>query len=77
MPELMRDPVCGMDVPMREAFASLASGGRWFYFCCPKCTGAFLDTPHRYVDWAGEPAQLRAPHANGAPSSLDQCPFAC
>ncbi len=61
MPELVRDPVCGMTIDLRDAVASTVTEGRRRYFCCLRCHAAFLDTPHRFVGWAGDPADL--PHA--------------
>ena len=62
MPELMRDPVCGMELGLRDAAASVASEGQRFYFCCLRCHAAFLDTPHRFVGWANDPPRpVRAP----------------
>ncbi|HEX7949577.1 MAG TPA: YHS domain-containing protein [Candidatus Limnocylindrales bacterium] len=52
----MRDPVCGMELAVRDAVASAVTDGRQFYFCCLRCHAAFLDTPHRFAGWAGDPS---------------------
>lgn len=54
MLDVRTDPVCGMQMGSRDAFASASSDGERFYFCCFRCEAAFLDTPHRYAGWAGE-----------------------
>ena len=77
MAEQMRDPVCGMDIRTNEAIASATSEGRRFYFCCLGCHAAFLDTPHRYVGWAGYPSRLVEPAvAAGRRSTFELCHFA-
>lgn len=74
MPELMRDPVCGMDIGVGEAVGIAVTEGRWFSFCCPRCHAAFLDTPHSYVGWPEDPIRpLAAPVAIGVPSSPEPC----
>jgi YHS domain-containing protein len=76
MPDLMRDPVCGMDIGIHEAVASVATEERHFYFCCLGCHAAFLDTPHRYVGWAEDPIRpLPAAVASGR-SSFEPCHYA-
>lgn len=58
MLDLKRDPVCGREIGLGDAIASAVTDGRRFYFCCSRCHAAFLDTPHRYVGWAGGPRHL-------------------
>jgi YHS domain-containing protein len=48
MPELVKDPVCGMDIETQRAVASAMAEDRRFYFCCLRCQAAF-----------GHPASLR------------------
>lgn len=77
MSDLMRDPVCGMVLGVRDAVASAVTEGRCFYFCCLRCHAAFLDTPHRFVGWAGDPLSL--PHAavpTRTTAGLEPCHFA-
>lgn len=77
MPDLMRDPVCGMAIALGDAFASAETEGRRFHFCCFRCHAAFLDTPHRFVAWAGDPSFALQPTVmtRTAPS-LRPCHFA-
>ncbi len=59
----MQDPVCGMTIRLGDAVASAVIEERRLYFCCLRCHAAFLDTPHRYVGWAGDPP--RSPRGQG------------
>ena len=76
MPELMRDPVCGMYIGIDEAVASAVSEERRFYFCCLRCQAAFLDTPHSYVGWAGDPIRLHSAAIASGQSNFKPCHFA-
>lgn len=77
MLDVMRDPVCGMDVPLHDAVANAVAEGRRFYFCCVRCHAAFLDTPHRFIGWADDPSPVLGA-AIAAPSnvSMRPCEFA-
>lgn len=44
------DPVCGMDVVVREAAATVEHGGRTYHFCGQGCADAFADDPERYLE---------------------------
>lgn len=48
MTDLVKDPVCGMDIDPENAAAQEDHDGRTFYFCSAQCHAAFLDDPHRY-----------------------------
>lgn len=77
MAQLMRDPVCGMELSARDAVASVMSEGIRFYFCCVRCHAAFLDTPHRFVGWGGDPpALLPAAITTRTRANLESCRFA-
>ena len=58
MPDLKQDPVCGMAISLGDVVASAVIDERRFYFCCLRCHGAFLDTPHRCSGWAGDPPRM-------------------
>jgi Cu+-exporting ATPase len=45
-----RDPVCGMSVGPAKAKASVAHGGRTFYFCCQGCADKFTAAPEKFLD---------------------------
>jgi Cu+-exporting ATPase len=44
-----RDPVCGMQVSVESAPATVEHGGQTYYFCCPKCAAKFRADPARYL----------------------------
>ena len=46
----MRDPVCRMDVGLREAGAMAVHGGRAWYFCSSGCRDKFVADPEQYRD---------------------------
>ena len=77
MSELTRDPVCGMDIGVEQAIASVVADGRRFYVCCPRCHAALLDTPHRYVGWPRDPTRPHSERiATAATPRLEPCHFA-
>ncbi len=38
--ELVKDPICGVYVPKKEAIV-YGKGGKLYYFCCEKCLKEF------------------------------------
>lgn len=77
MPDLLLDPVCGMEIRLGDTFATAVTDGRRFHFCCPRCHAAFLDTPHRYVGWPGDSAEsARAAVVSRTRLRRERCPFA-
>ena len=58
MPDLTRDPVCAMEIGIREVMATAVTQGHRSSFCCFRCHAAFLDAPHRYAGFAGDPSRL-------------------
>lgn len=49
MSRLARDPVCGMQVEVEAAAATLQHGGRTFYFCSRGCSWEFQEDPARFA----------------------------
>ncbi|BDB29312.1 heavy metal translocating P-type ATPase (plasmid) [Cupriavidus sp. P-10] len=47
--QLVRDPVCGMEIPPQEATASTEVDQRRYWFCSPHCERAFLANPAKYI----------------------------
>jgi Cu+-exporting ATPase len=45
----VQDPVCGMEIEARSAFAKRGHMGQTFYFCSQACVDQFDRDPHRYV----------------------------
>lgn len=58
MSEIVRDPVCGMEIQRDDAAATEVHEGRAFYFCGKTCHEAFINDPHRY----GHPPQEHGGH---------------
>lgn len=48
--ETVVDPVCGMDVVVGEAAATVEHGGETYRFCGQGCADAFADDPGSYLD---------------------------
>jgi xanthine dehydrogenase accessory factor len=48
--ETVVDPVCGMDVVVGEAAATVAHDGETYHFCGQGCADAFADDPGGYLD---------------------------
>jgi xanthine dehydrogenase accessory factor len=48
-PQIVTDPVCGMDVAVAAATLQVEHAGRTWYFCGSGCRAAFADAPERYV----------------------------
>ncbi len=46
----MKDPVCLMDVGLRDAGAMAVHRGRAYYFCNSGCRKQFVDEPEKYRD---------------------------
>lgn len=48
MADLVKDPVCGMDVDPQQAAATEEHEGQTFYFCSHDCHQKFVADPHTY-----------------------------
>ena len=48
----VKDPVCGMMIPIGETFSTVYQGQK-FWFCSDLCQRTFLATPERYVSGPG------------------------
>jgi Cu+-exporting ATPase len=49
------DPVCGMTVDPAKAGATVAYGGKTYYFCCKHCAAKFQAEPQKYLQPAIDP----------------------
>ncbi len=45
---MVKDPVCGMTIDPKTAFATREHAGQTFYFCSKECVDKFDADPHRY-----------------------------
>ena len=48
--ELVRDPVCGMEVDPSRAAVSLDHGGERYRFCCRRCGETFARAPDEHIE---------------------------
>lgn len=44
-----KDPVCGMEIDMDAAFASVEFEGDIYYLCCEHCKDKFENEPKKYI----------------------------
>lgn len=45
----VKDPICGMEIDPKTAFATREHMGKTFYFCSKNCEDQFDAAPHRYM----------------------------
>lgn len=45
---MVKDPVCGMMIDPKDAYATREHAGQIFYLCSKECTDKFDADPHRY-----------------------------
>ena len=46
---MAKDPVCGMDVDLKEAVGKSEHKGETYYFCGPGCKKDFDRNPEKYA----------------------------
>ena len=46
---MVQDPVCGMEIEEKDAFATRESMGQTFHFCSQACVDKFDANPHAYM----------------------------
>jgi len=68
--EIVRDPVCGMQVDARTARFRHQIGGAIYYFCSQGCLDKFRADPDRYLN----PAK-NEPAADAPPGTIWTCPM--
>ena len=59
MAEMVKDPVCGMEIDAATAAGSSEYEGTTYYFCAEACKTAFDAEPSKYVG-AAAPAPMQA-----------------
>ncbi len=64
-----KDPVCGMQVELTHAPASLVHGGERIYFCSEHCRDRFDSDPARYLSGTGSESGMKAGHATTDPGA--------
>ena len=60
MAEMMKDPVCGMEIDAATAAGSSEYEGTTYYFCAEACKTAFDAEPSKYVGAAAAPGPMQA-----------------
>jgi len=65
---MVKDPVCGMEIEAKDAFASRESMGQTFYFCSQACVDKFDANPHAYMHHEERP--LASPLTTGVNPKL-------
>jgi len=48
MADMVKDPVCGMEIRPGQAAAQEEQDGHTFYFCSEACHNTFLNDPHHF-----------------------------
>jgi Cu+-exporting ATPase len=70
-PTRVSDPVCGMEIDLENAAATMAYKGTSYYFCSEDCHDRFMADPERYAQEARDRADHRArgeaAHADAPP----------
>ena len=65
---MVQDPVCGMGIEEKDAFATRESMGQTFYFCSQACVTKFDANPHAYMHHEERP--LASPLTTGVNPKL-------
>jgi len=60
MAEMVKDPVCGMEIDAATAAGSSEYEGVTYYFCAVGCKEAFDAEPSKYVGAAAPPEPMQA-----------------
>jgi len=60
MAEMVKDPVCGMEIDAATAAGSSEYEGITYYFCAEACKTAFDAEPSKYVGAAAMPEPMQA-----------------
>ncbi len=66
----VKDPVCGMEFPLSQAFSSSEFGGQSYHFCSQSCEARFTDNPEAFL---GE--KVAAPSHGGGKNVEYTCPM--
>ncbi|HZQ08831.1 MAG TPA: YHS domain-containing protein [Anaerolineae bacterium] len=61
---MVKDPVCGMEIDPKDAYATREHAGKTFYFCSKSCVDQFDADPHKY----GHPQHDNHGHEENAQS---------
>jgi P-type Cu+ transporter len=74
--ELVKDPVCGMQISPKSARGgSVEHEGHTYYFCNPRCSEKFRADPKKYTTPAAEAPQVAPAAATSEPGVEYICPM--
>lgn len=75
-PQLVRDPVCGMEFSPSEAAASAEVDQTRYWFCTPHCEQAFLANPAKYIFRPFHKTRFAGPSGMVSPAGASPAPAA-
>lgn len=55
MANIVKDPVCGMDIDPATAAGKSEYKGQTYYFCSPGCKKSFEKDPEKYIAKGAQP----------------------
>jgi len=70
--DIVKDPVCGMDVHRTGAKHRFEYSGTEFFFCCARCQDKFAADPERYLAAGREGVSIHENHLAGSEAGLTQ-----
>ncbi len=68
---MVKDPVCGMEIEPKSAFAVREHVGKTYYFCSENCVKQFDEDPHKFAGQAEEEEVLAGSVTTGYNPQLD------
>ncbi|TDF67391.1 YHS domain-containing protein [Cupriavidus sp. L7L] len=75
--QIVREPVCGMEISPHKAAASTEVDQKRYWFCSPRCEQAFLANPAKYILHAvGRPSSADSSSSPGRPPGVAPIPAA-
>ncbi|WP_439667939.1 Heavy metal translocating P-type ATPase [Cupriavidus necator] len=74
--QLVRDPVCGMEISPREAATSTELDQKRYWFCSPHCEQVFLANPAKYVLHPVDRRSSAGPSRSPSPPGVAPIPAA-
>lgn len=74
--QLVRDPVCGMEISPQEAAASTEVDQKRYWFCSPHCEQALLANPAKYILHPVDRRSSAGPSSSPSPPDVAPIPAA-
>jgi Cu+-exporting ATPase len=73
--QVMKDPVCGMDVDPATCTRTVVHDGETYYFCNDKCVALFKANPAEFIGEAAMSAEERSAAHAAPPGTKYTCPM--